>query len=52
MLQTAEGGMNEISNILARMREFAVQSASDGVNGDDRCSGCFSGGQRHIQFCG
>ena len=38
MLQTAEGGMNEISNILGRMRELAVQSASDGVNGDDRAS--------------
>ena len=30
--------MNEISNILGRMRELAVQSASDGVNGDDRAS--------------
>ncbi len=38
MLQTAEGGLNEISNILGRMRELAVQSASDGVNGDDRAS--------------
>ena len=38
MLQTAEGAMNEISNILGRMRELAVQSASDGVNGDDRAS--------------
>merc|ERR1711964_962222 len=38
MMQTAEGGLNEISNILARMRELAVQSASDGVNGDDRAS--------------
>ena len=38
MLQTAEGGMNEISNILGRMRELAVQSASDGVNADDRAS--------------
>jgi len=38
LLQTAEGAMNEISNILGRMRELAVQSASDGVNGDDRAS--------------
>ena len=36
MLQTAEGAMNEIGNILGRMRELAVQSASDGVNADDR----------------
>ena len=38
MLQTAEGAMEEISNILGRMRELAVQSASDGVNTDDRAS--------------
>ena len=38
MLQTAECGLNEISNILGRMRELAVQSASDGINGDDRSS--------------
>merc|ERR1712098_724787 len=38
LMQTAEGGLNEIHNILARMRELAVQSASDGVNGDDRAS--------------
>ena len=38
MLQTAEGGLNEISNILGRMRELAVQSASDGMNTDDRSS--------------
>jgi flagellin len=38
LLQTAEGGLNEISNILGRMRELAVQGASDGVNGDDRAS--------------
>jgi len=36
MLQTAEGAMNEIGNILGRMRKLAVQSASDGVNADDR----------------
>jgi flagellin len=38
MLQTAEGGLNEISNILGRMRELTVQGASDGVNSDDRAS--------------
>ena len=30
--------MSEISNILGRMRELAVQSASDGVNADDRAN--------------
>lgn len=29
-IQTAEGGLNEISNILIRLRELAVQSASSG----------------------
>merc|ERR1739843_74708 len=38
MLQTAEGGLDQISNILGRMRELAVQSASDGGNADDRAS--------------
>ena len=38
LLQTAEGAMNEIGNILGRMRELAVQSASDGVSSDDRAS--------------
>jgi flagellin len=38
MLQTAEGAMNEIGNILGRMRELAVQSASDTVTQDDRSS--------------
>ena len=38
MLQTAEGAMEEIGNILGRMRELSVQSASDGVNTDDRAS--------------
>jgi flagellin len=32
--QTAEGGMQEITNILQRMRELAVQSAN-GINGVD-----------------
>merc|ERR1712036_173394 len=38
MLQTAEGGLNPIHSILGRMRELAVQSASDGLNADDRAS--------------
>ena len=38
LLQTAEGAMNEIGNILGRMRELAVQSASDTVSSDDRSS--------------
>lgn len=38
LLQTAEGGLNQIHSILARMRELAVQSSSDGVNADDRAS--------------
>merc|ERR1712093_441532 len=36
MLQTAEGGLNQIHSILGRMRELAVQSASDGLNAGDR----------------
>jgi flagellin len=38
MMQTAEGGLNQIHSILGRMRELAVQSASDGLNADDRAS--------------
>merc|ERR1712093_205899 len=38
MLQAAEGGLNQIHSILGRMRELAVQSASDGLNADDRAS--------------
>ncbi|MBX2878905.1 MAG: flagellin FliC [Granulosicoccus sp.] len=34
MAQTAEGGLQEISNMLQRMRELAVQSAN-GTNSDD-----------------
>ena len=37
-LQTAEGGLNEIHGILARMRELAVQSSSDNLNSNDRYS--------------
>jgi flagellin len=36
MIQTAEGGLNEIHSILVRMRELSVQSASETYNSDDR----------------
>jgi flagellin len=36
MIQTAEGGLNEISNILIRLRELSVQSASDTVGDQER----------------
>lgn len=36
MIQTAEGGLNEISNILIRMRELSVQAASDTVGDTER----------------
>ena len=34
VIQTAEGALNEISNILIRLRELAVQAASDGSVGN------------------
>lgn len=36
MLQVAEGGMNEISNIIIRLRELSVQSASDTIGATER----------------
>jgi flagellin len=36
LAQTAEGGMNEIGNMLQRMRELSVQSASGTLSDDDR----------------
>lgn len=36
MIQTAEGGLNETHSILQRMRELAVQSASDTNTAEDR----------------
>ncbi len=36
MVQVAEGGLGEISNILTRMRELAVQAASDTVGDVER----------------
>ena len=38
MTQTAEGALNETTNILQRMRELAVQAASDHNNKSDRQS--------------
>ena len=36
LIQVAEGGLNEQNNILIRLRELAVQSASDTVGEDER----------------
>lgn len=36
MVQTAEGGLSEISNIIIRLRELAVQAASDTVGDTER----------------
>lgn len=36
MVQVAEGGLGEISNILTRMRELAVQAASDTIGDQER----------------
>jgi flagellin len=36
MVQTAEGGLNEVSNILVRLRELSVQSASDTIGDSER----------------
>ena len=36
MLQVAEGGMNEMGNILVRMRELTVQAATETVGATDR----------------
>jgi flagellin len=38
MLQTADGSLQEISNLLQRARELAVQSANDSTNSSDRQS--------------
>ena len=38
LAQTAEGGLNEVTNILQRIRELAVQSANDTNNDSDRAS--------------
>ena len=36
LTQVAEGAMNEVSNILHRMRELAIQSANDSNSADER----------------
>jgi len=36
MIQTAEGGMNEIGNILVRFRELSTQAASDTIGDSER----------------
>lgn len=36
LVQTAEGGLNEITNILSRLRELSVQSASDTIGPTER----------------
>ena len=38
LAQTAEGALNETTNLLQRVRELAVQSASDNNNPSDRAS--------------
>jgi flagellin len=35
-VQTAEGGINEVSNILIRLRELSVQAASDTIGDSER----------------
>jgi flagellin len=36
LVQTAEGGLNEVSNILIRLRELSVQAASDTIGPEER----------------
>ena len=36
LIQTAEGGLNEVANILIRLRELSIQSASDTVGDVER----------------
>ncbi len=36
MIQVAEGAMNEVSNILIRMRELSIQTASDTIGDTER----------------
>ncbi len=36
LVQTAEGAMNEVSNILIRMRELSIQTASDTIGNIER----------------
>jgi flagellin len=36
LVQVAEGGMSEVSNMLIRLRELAIQSASDTISDNER----------------
>ncbi len=36
LVQTAEGSMNEIGNILSRLRELSIQGASDTIGNEER----------------
>src|SRR5690606_26383072 len=36
LVQTAEGGLNEVSNMAIRMRELAIQAASDTIGDNER----------------
>ncbi|OFZ20788.1 MAG: flagellin [Bdellovibrionales bacterium RIFOXYA1_FULL_36_14] len=36
LVQTAEGGLNEVSNIIIRLRELSIQAASDTVGDSER----------------
>ena len=36
MIQTAEGGMNEVGNILIRFRELSIQASSDTLGDNER----------------
>ncbi len=36
LLQTGEGGLNEVGNLLTRLRELAVQSSNGTTSGDDK----------------
>jgi len=36
MVQTAEGSLNEVSNVLVRLRELSIQSASDTIGDAER----------------
>ena len=38
LVQTAEGGLNEVYNILVRMRELAVQGSNETYNSGDRAA--------------
>ena len=38
LIQTAEGGLSDISSILSRMRALAVQASTDTLTGTDRAS--------------